>query len=176
MDERQHTAVDGIFAVGDVARPPLLAHKAFREGEVAAEVIAGRAAAFDARAIPAVVFSDPEIATVGLTEQQAERAGRRVRVGRFPFVASGRALASREVEGFVKLVGDAETGEILGYHAVGPEVSELLAEGTLAIEMGAQVEDLALTIHTHPTLSEATGEAAKAALGEAIHIQNRRRP
>ncbi|HEY3354196.1 MAG TPA: dihydrolipoyl dehydrogenase [Polyangia bacterium] len=173
VDDRQRTAVAGVYAIGDVARPPLLAHKAFKEGEVVAEVIAGRPAAFDVRAIPAVVYSDPEIATVGLTEADAERAGRTVAVGRFPFVANGRALAALEPEGFVKIVRDADSGELLGYHAVGPDVSDLLAEGTLAIELGALAQDVALTIHAHPTLAEATMEAAKASLGEAIHIQNR---
>jgi dihydrolipoamide dehydrogenase len=173
VDDRQRTAVEGVYAVGDVARPPLLAHKAFKEGEVVAEVIAGRAAAYDVRVVPAVVYSDPEIATVGMTEADAERAGRRVAVGRYPFIANGRALTAAEPDGFVKVVRDADSDELLGYHAVGPEVSELLAEGTLAIEMGALAQDVGLTIHAHPTLSEATHEAAKASHGEAIHIPNR---
>jgi len=171
-DDRCETAVDGIYAVGDVAGEPMLAHTASAEGIVAAEAIAGEPAAFDTRAIPAAVFTDPEIATVGLTEAAAEAEGFDPVVGEMPFNASGRALTTGETEGFVRVVASAD-GFLLGAQIVGPEASELIAEPTLAIEMGATLEDVAATIHTHPTLSEAVMEAAENALGQAIHTLNR---
>ncbi|AXG05376.1 dihydrolipoyl dehydrogenase [Haloplanus rubicundus] len=171
-DERCATDVDGIYAVGDVAGEPMLAHTASAEGVVAAEAIAGEPAAFDTRAIPAAVFTDPEIATVGLTESEAEAEGFDPVVGEMPFNASGRALTVGETEGFVRIVASAD-GFVLGAQIVGPEASELIAEPTLAIEMGATLEDVAATIHTHPTLSEAVMEAAENALGQAIHTLNR---
>jgi dihydrolipoamide dehydrogenase len=171
-DERCETAVDGIYAVGDVAGEPMLAHTASAEGVVAAEAIAGEPAAFDTRAIPAAVFTDPEIATVGLTESEAAAEGFDPVVGEMPFNASGRALTVGETEGFVRIVASAD-GFVLGAQIVGPEASELIAEPTLAIEMGATLEDVAATIHTHPTLSEAVMEAAENALGQAIHTLNR---
>jgi len=172
VDAEMRTSVPGVFAIGDIVGNPMLAHKASKEGEVAAEVIAGKAAAFDARAIPAVVFTDPEIAVVGLMEAQAREKGRDVQVGKFPFTAIGRALTTGETEGFVKTIVDAKSKDLLGVGIVGPEASELVAEAALALEMGASVEDLALTIHAHPTLAEAMMESAKAALGEAIHAVN----
>lgn len=179
LDERGHVAVDrqyrtsvpGLFAIGDVTGGPYLAHKAFKEAEIAAEVIAGRRAARDWYALPAAIFTDPEIAVVGISEEQARREGRDITVGRFPFSALGRAMALRETDGFVKVITDHE--RILGVGIVGPEASELVAEATFALEMVAAPEDLALTIHAHPTLSEALHEAVKHALGEAIHIRNR---
>jgi dihydrolipoamide dehydrogenase len=171
-DERCETGVDGIYAVGDVAGEPMLAHTASAEGVVAAEAIAGEPAAFDTRAVPAAVFTDPEIATVGLTEAEAEDEGFDPVVGEMPFNASGRALTVGETEGFVRIVASAD-GFVLGAQIVGPEASELIAEPTLAIEMGATLEDVAATIHTHPTLSEAVMEAAENALGQAIHTLNR---
>ena len=171
-DERCATDVDGIYAVGDVAGEPMLAHTASAEGIVAAETIAGEPAAFDTRAIPAAVFTDPEIATVGLTEAEAEDEGFDPVVGEMPFNASGRALTVGETDGFVRIVASAD-GFVLGAQIVGPEASELIAEPTLAIEMGATLEDVAATIHTHPTLSEAVMEAAENALGQAIHTLNR---
>jgi len=171
-DERCETDVDGIYAVGDVAGEPMLAHTASAEGVVAAETIAGEPAAFDTRAIPAAVFTDPEIATVGLTESEAEAEGFAPVVGEMPFNASGRALTVGETAGFVRIVASAD-GFVLGAQIVGPEASELIAEPTLAIEMGATLEDVAATIHTHPTLSEAVMEAAENALGQAIHTLNR---
>jgi dihydrolipoamide dehydrogenase len=171
-DERCETVVDGIYAVGDVAGEPMLAHTASAEGVVAAEAIAGEPAAFDTRAIPAAVFTDPEIATVGLTESEAAAEGFDPVVGEMPFNASGRALTVGETEGFVRIVASAD-GFVLGAQIVGPEASELIAEPTLAIEMGATLEDVAATIHTHPTLSEAVMEAAENALGQAIHTLNR---
>ncbi len=169
-DEECRTAEENIFAIGDAAGEPMLAHKASREGKVAAEVIAGRKSAFDNRAIPAVVFTDPEIAWTGLTEREAKEKGIQVRVGRFPLSALGRARTLGRTDGLVKILSHPETNAVLGVGMVGPLASELIAEGTLAIEMGATLEDLMVTIHPHPTLSEAILEAAEAAAGAAIHI------
>ncbi len=172
-DERCATNVPGIYAIGDVSGPPMLAHKASKEGEVCAEVIAGQPAAKDWAAIAGVVFTDPEIAVVGLTEEQARAQGYAVKVGKFPFAALGRALSLRETDGFAKVVADAATGRILGVHLVGPGASDLIGEAALALETVATAEDLALTIHPHPTLGEALMEASAAALGHAIHVMNR---
>jgi len=172
-DEEARTDVEHVFAVGDVAGEPMLAHKGSKEGQVAAEVIAGEPAALDYQAIPAAVFTDPEIGTVGLTVEEAEDEGFDPLVGEFPFRASGRALTTGESDGFVRLVADEETGFVLGGQVVGPDASELIAEIGLAVEMGATVEDVASTVHTHPTLSEAVMEAAENALGHAIHTLNR---
>ena len=175
VDGAQRTNVAHIYAVGDVAGEPMLAHKATKEGEVAAEVIAGKAAAFDVVGVPAVVFTDPEIASVGLSEAQAKERGHKVRVGKFSFAANGRALSLNEATGFVRAVVDEDSGVLLGVEAVGPEVSNLIAEAGLALELGALAEDVGATIHAHPTLSEAVMEAANAALGHAIHAINRKR-
>jgi dihydrolipoamide dehydrogenase len=173
-DDHLRTNVGGIYAIGDVIGGMMLAHKATKEGEVVAEVIAGHEAAFDVRTIPAVVFTDPEIASAGLTEEEAKAKGHAaLKVGKFPFAALGRALSVNDTDGFVKVVADAGTGELLGVHIVGNGASDLISEAALAIEMGAVADDLRLTIHPHPTLSEAVMEAAAAALGEAIHIMNR---
>jgi len=172
-DERMETSVPGIFAVGDVTGGPYLAHKAFREAEVAAEVIAGKYARADWLALPAAIFTDPEIATVGIGEAEAKRRGIEITTGRFPFAASGRAMSLNDTEGFVKIVSDGE--RIIGVQIVGPEASELIGEAAFALEMMASPEDVALTIHTHPTLSEGVMEAFKHALGEAVHIMNRPR-
>ncbi len=170
---RARTNIDHIFAVGDVAGEPMLAHKGSTEGKVAAEVIAGEPAAIDHQAIPAVVFTDPEIATVGMTETEAEEAGFETVTGQFPFRASGRALTTGDADGFVKVVADDADGYVLGASIVGPEASELIAELGLAIELGATLEDVAATVHAHPTLSESVMEAAENALGHAIHTLNR---
>jgi dihydrolipoamide dehydrogenase len=172
-DDQLRTNVGGIYAIGDLIGGMMLAHKATKEGEVVAEVIAGHKAAFDVRTIPAVVFTDPEIASTGLTEDEAKAKGRTTKVGKFPFAALGRALSVNDTEGFVKVIADAKSGELLGVHIVGNGASDLIAEATLAIEMGAVADDLRLTIHAHPTLSEAMMEAAAVALGEAIHVINR---
>jgi len=172
-DHQGRTALDHVFAVGDVAGEPMLAHKASAEGQVIAEVIAGEPAAMDYQAIPAAVFTDPEIGTVGMSEDEAEEAGFSPVVGRFPFSASGRALTTGHAQGFVRIVADEESGFVLGGQVVGPEASELIAELGLAVEMGATLEDVARTVHTHPTLSEAVMEAAEHALGHAIHTLNR---
>jgi len=172
-DSRARTNVNHIFAVGDVAGEPMLAHKGSMEGQVAAEVIAGEPTAIDHQAMPAVVFTDPEIATVGMTETEAEEAGFEVVTGQFPFRASGRALTTGDADGFVKVVADDADGYVLGASIVGPEASELIAELGLAIELGATLEDVAATVHAHPTLSESVMEAAENALGHAIHTLNR---
>jgi dihydrolipoamide dehydrogenase len=173
VDRRMRTNVAGIYAIGDLAGQPMLAHKASKEAEVAAEVIAGRKSEMDARTIPAVIFTDPEIASAGMTADEAEKRGRKIKIGKFPFVALGRAIANADTDGFVKVVIDAETTEVLGIHVVGNGASDVIAEAALAIEMGALADDVGLTVHAHPTLPEAIMEAAKASLGEAIHIQNR---
>jgi dihydrolipoamide dehydrogenase len=170
VDKQQRTSVPNIFAIGDVCGQPMLAHKASREGEVAAEVIVGHKSEMDAVAIPAVIFTDPEIGSVGLTEAQAQAQGRKVVTGKYAFAALGRAMAALETEGFVKIVADADTHEVLGVHIVGPSATDLISEGALALEMGSFLPDLALTIHPHPTLGEAVMEAAKAALGESPHL------
>jgi dihydrolipoamide dehydrogenase len=173
-DDHLRTNVAGIYAIGDLIGGMMLAHKATKEGEVVAEIIAGHKAAFDVRTIPAVVFTDPEIASTGLTEDEAKQKGHaNLKVGKFPFAALGRALSVNDTEGFVKVIGDAKTGELLGLHIVGNGAGDLISEGALAIEMGAVLDDLRLTIHPHPTLSEAIMEAAAAALGEAVHVINR---
>jgi dihydrolipoamide dehydrogenase len=170
VDAQRRTADAHIFAVGDVTGEPMLAHKAAREGKVAAEVIGGEPSAFDNVCVPAVVFTDPEIALCGLSEAQARAAGYTVKVGKFPFRALGRALTLNATDGFVKVVADGERQVILGVRMVGSDVSDLISEAVLAIEMGAQLEDLAASIHPHPTLSEAVAEAAEVALERAIHI------
>jgi len=171
-NERCETRIQGVFAIGDVSGPPYLAHKAFKEAEVLADVLSGEPATRDWRAMPAAIFTDPEVATVGLTERQAAERGVELSVGRFPFSALGRAMALGESEGFVKLL--SERGRLVGAAIVGAEASELITELTLAIEVGATLEDLALTVHSHPTLSEAIREAADAGLGRAVHILNRK--
>ncbi len=168
-DDALRTQAAGVWAIGDVTGGPLLAHKASKEGLIAADSIAGRPTVRDWRAMPAAVFTDPEIATVGLTVAQATAAGHEVQTGKFPFSANGRALSTNESEGFAQIVSDRGTGLVLGVHVVGTEASNLIAEAALAIEMGAVVEDLALTVHAHPTLPEVMMEAAEANLGHAIH-------
>jgi dihydrolipoamide dehydrogenase len=169
VDEKRRTSDPKIYAVGDIAGPPFLAAKAFREGKVAAEVIAGLPSAFDNRAIPLIVFSDPEIATVGLDEESSRKFSFEIRTGKFPFRASGSALTMDRTDGFVKVVAKTN-GEILGVQIVGANASMLISEASHSIEMAAFLEDLAGTIHPHPTLPEALAEAAEAALGKAIHI------
>ncbi|MSR46432.1 MAG: dihydrolipoyl dehydrogenase [Planctomycetes bacterium] len=171
VNAQRRTSAAHVYAIGDLAGQPMLAHKASHEGVVAAAAIAGdKGAAYDPVAVPAVIFTDPEIASVGLTEAQAKEMGHTVTVGKFPFAASGRALTRNETDGFVKIVADAKSDVVLGVHMVGPDVSELIAEAGLALEMGATVRDLADTIHAHPTLPEAIMEAAEAVHGRAIHF------
>ncbi len=169
VDERFRTGNPRIFAIGDVAGPPLLAHKASHEGLLVAEALTG-GAKVSFRAVPAAIFTDPEIAYVGLSEAEAQAQGREIIVGRFPFAALGRAAAIGETEGFVKLIADAGSKAVLGVEIVGPEASNLIGEAALAVETGATLEDLARTVHPHPTLPEALMEAALAALHRPIHI------
>ncbi|MEZ6195934.1 MAG: dihydrolipoyl dehydrogenase [Planctomycetota bacterium] len=172
VDDQLRTSVPHIFAIGDVAGGALLAHKASKEGLVAAAVIAGRNERYDVRAMPSAVFTEPEIATVGLSEEQAVAAGHEVRIGNFPFTALGKAVATRETEGFVKIVADKTSDRILGVHIIGHEASNLISEAAVAIEAGLTAEDLALTVHPHPTMGESLMEAAEAVHGHAVHIFN----
>jgi dihydrolipoamide dehydrogenase len=167
------TNIPGIYAIGDVSGVPMLAHKASKEGEVCAEVIAGHHAGKDWVTVPGIIFTDPEVAMVGLTEAQAKEKGMTVKVGKFPFAALGRAMSIRETEGFVKVVTDTKRGNVVGITVVGPSASDLISEAALALEMGASAEDISLTIHPHPTLGESLMEAAAASLGHAIHVVNR---
>ena len=176
VDEQQRTADPNIFAVGDVVGGMMLAHKATREGKVAAEVIAGQPAAFDVQAIPAVVYTHPQIAWCGLTEETARAANIPISVQRFPWKISGRAATMNAPEGLTKIIADKETKRILGVGITGRDTEGLISEGVLAVEMGALVDDMALTIHPHPTLSETEGEAAELFLGSATHILSRSSP
>ncbi|MCD1258292.1 dihydrolipoyl dehydrogenase [Paenibacillus athensensis] len=169
IDEQCRTSIPHIYAIGDIVAGPALAHKASYEAKVAAEAIAGQPSVIDYKAIPAVVFSDPEIASVGLNETEAKAKGINVAIGKFPYAANGRANSLNASQGFVKLVGDKDTGLLLGGQVVGPEASNLIGELTLAVEMGATLEDIALTIHAHPTLTEMVMDAAEGALGHPIH-------
>jgi dihydrolipoamide dehydrogenase len=173
VDKKLQTSVPGVYAIGDVIGPPLFAHKASKDGVVAAEVIAGMNSEADYRGIAWAIFTDPEIASVGLTEQQAKEKGYNPLIGKFPFSALGRALLAGETEGFVKIVADKESELVLGVHVIGPEASDLISEAALAVEMGATLEDIGFTIHPHPTLPEAIMEAAEAAKGKAIHIMQK---
>jgi dihydrolipoamide dehydrogenase len=173
IDAQRRTAVPNIYAIGDVAGPPLLAHKGMKEGVVAAEAIAGdRSAAYDPVAVPNCVYTDPEVATAGLSEEEAKAAGHEVRIGKFPLAASGRARTMNETDGLIKLVADAKSDLLLGMHIVAPQAESLIGEGIIALEMGATLEDVGLSIHPHPTLTEGIMEAAEAAHGKAIHIVN----
>jgi dihydrolipoamide dehydrogenase len=165
------TSVKGLYAIGDMAGAPLLAHKAMAEGVVAAEAIAGKSPRpVDYANVPSCTYCRPQIASIGSTEARAREKGREVSVGRFPFTASGKAVALGETEGFVKVVADKATGEILGVHIIGPEATEIIHEFTLGRTLEATLEEIIHTIHAHPTLSEAALEATLAALGQAIHI------
>jgi dihydrolipoamide dehydrogenase len=172
VNEKMQTNAPGIYAIGDVVGGALLAHKAYQEAKVAAEVIAGRPAAFDSL-VPAVIYTDPEVAWVGIGEEEAKEKGFNVVTGSFLFKASGRAMSLDSTDGFVKAIADADTKQLLGIVAVGRGVSEFIGEATLALEMGAFLEDVALTIHPHPTMSEALQEAVEGALGQAIHMVNK---
>ena len=171
---QMQTNVPHIYAIGDVTKPPLLAHKAMKEGLVAAEHAAGQPAAYDT-IVPAVVYTSPELASVGMTEKEATDAGHKVRIGTFPLAASGRAMTLGVTEGIVKVIGDEKTDQLLGFHMVGPAAGDMVAEAALALEMGATLEDISLTQHAHPTIAEAFMEAAEAAHGLAIHVANKRR-
>jgi dihydrolipoamide dehydrogenase len=170
VDGQRRTAESSIFAIGDVAGDPMLAHKASHEARVAVEAILGRPSVFEPRAIPAVVFTDPELAWTGLTETEARQQNRAVEVAKYPWAASGRATTLDRPDGLTKLIIDPETERVLGVGIVGSGAGELISEGTLAIEMGALAADLALTIHPHPTLSETLMEAADVFFGESVHV------
>ena len=175
VDAQCKTNVAGIYAIGDLTGPPLLAHRASHMGEVAADVIGGHPAAYDVMAMPLGVFTDPEVAQVGLTEAQAKEQGYDVRAAAFPVAALGRAATMNASEGTVKVIIDGKTDVILGVGIASVNACDLIAEACLAIEMGALAEDVSLTVHAHPTLAEGMMEAAKAARGEAVHMLNRRR-
>ena len=175
VDEQRRTHEPSIFAIGDVVGEPMLAHKASHEGRVAVEVMAGENVAFAPRAIPAVVFTDPELAWAGLTQSQAEKEGRKVAIAKFPWGASGRAITLDRLDGLTKLILDAETERILGVGLVGAGAGELIAEGVLAIEMGANATDLKLSIHPHPTLTETMMESAEVFFGQATHVYRPKR-
>jgi dihydrolipoamide dehydrogenase len=175
VDEQMRTDEPSIFAIGDVVGEPMLAHKASHEGRVAVEVIAGENVAFQPKAIPAVVFTDPELAWAGLTEAQAKKDGRKIVVAKFPWGASGRAITLDRTDGLTKLILDESTEQILGVGLVGPGAGELIAEGVLAIEMGATATDLKLSIHPHPTLTETMMESAEVFFGQATHVYRPRR-
>ena len=175
VDARRQTAEPTIYAIGDVAGDPMLAHKASHEGRVAVEAIHGDDVVFDPAAIPAVVFTDPELAWAGLTETEAKRDGRKVEIVRFPWAASGRSLTLDRTDGLTKLVVEPGSERVLGVGIVGPGAGELIAEGTLAIEMGAVASDLSLTIHAHPTLSETVMESAEMFYGHATHVYRPKR-
>jgi len=170
VDGARRTAEPSIFAIGDVVGEPMLAHKASHEGRVAVEAIAGERVAFEPLAIPAVVFTDPEIAWCGLTESDAKKQNREVAVTRFPWAASGRALTLDRTDGLTKLILDPKTERVLGVGIVGPGAGELIAEGVLAIEMGANATDMRMTIHPHPTLTETLMESAEVFFGQATHV------
>lgn len=173
VDDQRRTTDKRIFAIGDVVGGAMLAHKAMYEGKVAAEVIAGQPAGFDVTAMPAVVYTDPQLAWCGLTEEEARQQNRPVQVSRFPWTASGRAVSMGLSKGMTKMIIDPDTERVLGVGIVGREAGEMISEGVLAVEMGVLAKDLALTIHPHPTLSEAEEEAAEAFLGSSTHILSR---
>lgn len=174
VNGQRKTNLPGIYAIGDICGQPMLAHKASHEGVLVAEVIGGHNRAYDVKTVPAVIFTDPEIASAGLTEEECRAKGfNDLKIGKFPFAANGRAVSIMETDGFIKIIADQKNNVVLGVHIVGPEASNLISEAALAIEMGARLEDIALTIHPHPTLGETMMEAAEAALGHAIHVIQR---
>ncbi|MES1213333.1 MAG: NAD(P)/FAD-dependent oxidoreductase, partial [Singulisphaera sp.] len=175
VDRQQRTADPRISAIGDVAGEPMLAHKAMYEGRIAVEALLGEPAEFDALAVPAVVFTDPEIAWAGLTEEQAQREGRAVEIARYPWAAIGKAQALGRTEGLTKLLIDPQSERILGIGLVGLNAGDMISEGALAIEMGCTVRDLTSIIHPHPTLSETVGAAGEVFLGLATEIYRPRR-
>ncbi len=173
VNEQGQSSQENIYAIGDVVGGMMLAHKASAEGKIAAEAICGEPSGFD-NYVPAVIFSDPEVAMVGLSETQAQERGLAIQVGQFPFAALGRTVASHESDGFIKIISEVESYRILGFEMVGPHVSELISIATHLLEMGAMVDDVALTINTHPTFAEAIGEAAESIYGHAIHLSPRK--
>jgi dihydrolipoamide dehydrogenase len=177
VDRQQRSNVPHLFAIGDLAGPPMLAHKAAHQGKVAAEVAGGQKSAFDARAVPSVAYTDPEVAWVGLTETEAAERGVRYEKTAFPWAASGRSLTLGREDGLTKLLFDPDTHRLLGAGIVGVNAGDLIAEAALAIEMGCEARDLGLTVHPHPTLSETLGFAAEAYEGTLtdLYLPRRRR-
>ena len=173
IDSNFRTNVEGIYAIGDVVAGPMLAHKAEDEGIACVEIIAGKSGHVNYDVIPGIIYTNPELAGVGLTEEQAKEKGIDFRLGKFPFRANGRAIANEDVEGMVKFVADAKTDRILGAHILQHAASELIAEAASVMEFGGSSEDLGRTCHSHPTLSEAVKEAALAVEKRALHIANR---
>jgi dihydrolipoamide dehydrogenase len=173
VDKHFRTNVDGIYAIGDVIAGPMLAHKAEEEGIACVETIAGKSGHVNYDVIPGIIYTNPELAGVGLTEEDAKEKGIDVRIGKFPFRANGRALANEDAEGLVKFIADAKTDRILGAHILQHAASELIAEAASVMEFGGSAEDLGRTTHSHPTLSEAVKEAALAVDKRALHIVNR---
>jgi dihydrolipoamide dehydrogenase len=170
VDAQMRTNLPNVYAIGDAVGGKLLAHKAEEEGTIAAEVIAGHKVHMDYKSMPSVVYTWPEIATVGLAEHEVKESGRKYKVGKFPFTANARARTSGETVGFIKFVADAETDELLGCHMIGANVSEMIQEAVLAFEFRGSSEDIGITVHSHPTLTEAVKEAALGVLGRSIHI------
>ena len=170
VDEKMRTNIPGIYAVGDVVGKIMLAHVASREGVVAVKNIAGKEVLMDYRAVPNCVFSMPEVASVGLTEEEARKENNNIKVSKFPFMANGKALGMGETEGMAKIIADADTSELLGFHILGAHASDLIAEGTLALSMEATAEEIVNTIHAHPTLAETIAEAAEGIIGKPIHL------
>ena len=170
VDDHFATNVEGIYAIGDVIVGPMLAHKAEEEGIAAVETMAGLPGHLNYDAIPGIIYTHPEVATIGKTEQELKAAGVPYKKGSFPFAANGRAKAMMETDGMVKILAHAETDRVLGFHVVGPHASDLAAEGAVAMEFSASAEDLARSVHAHPTLSEVVKEAALAVDGRVIHI------
>jgi len=170
VDEKMRTNIPGIYAVGDVVGKIMLAHVASREGIVAVENIAGKEALMDYKVVPNCVFSMPEVASVGLTEEEARKENNNIKVSKFPFLANGKALSMGEIEGMVKIIADADTSELFGFHILGAHASDLIAEGTLALSMEATAFEIVNTIHAHPTLAEAIAEAAEGIIGKPINL------
>ena len=176
VDDYCFTGVEGIWAAGDVVRGPMLAHKGMEEGVMVVERIAGQKAEMNYDLIPGVIYTHPEIANVGKTEQELKAEGVDYKVGVFPFAASGRALASGEGSGFIKMIADAQTDQVLGVHCIGPSAAELVQQGAIAMEFSSSAEDLGYMVFSHPTVSEGVHEAALAVNGHAIHIPNKKKP
>ncbi|WP_392384472.1 dihydrolipoyl dehydrogenase [Marinomonas primoryensis] len=175
VDEQCRTSVPGVFAVGDIVRGPMLAHKASEEGVMVADIIAGHKAQLNYDCVPSVIYTHPELAWVGKNEQELKAEGVKYKVGKFPFAASGRAMAANDTDGFVKMIACEETDRILGCHIIGGHAADLIAQAVIAMEFGSTAEDIALTVFAHPTVSEAVHEAALAVNGHAIHMANRKK-
>ena len=175
VDDHFQTNVSGIYAIGDVIRGPMLAHKAEDEGIALAEILAGQAGHVNYGVIPGVVYTSPEVAAVGKTEEELKAEGVDYKAGKFLFLANGRAKANQTTDGFVKVLADAKTDRVLGVHVIGPAAAELVQQGVIGMEFGTSAEDLGMMVFSHPTMSEALHEAALAVNGHAIHVANRKK-